>query len=120
VAGCLPLLRQLHRRGLYLTGAAACGVLAVLITPISWSHHWICLPLLGLCAWRCASGWAWAAAVALVVAVDARWLATIITSPGWQHTWQAHAWADSFAVLAATLLVAGTYRLRRPSILRGD
>lgn len=120
VAGCLPLLRQLHRRGLYLTGAAACGVLAVLITPISWSHHWIWLPLLGLCAWRCASGWAWAAAVALVVAVDARWLATIITSPGWQHTWQAHAWADSFAVLAATLLVAGTYRLRRPSILRGD
>jgi alpha-1,2-mannosyltransferase len=47
-------------------------VLAVLITPISWSHHWIWLPLLALCAWRCASTQSWLAAVVVVLAVDAR------------------------------------------------
>lgn len=112
VAGCLPLLRRLHHRRLYLTGVAACGVLSVLITPISWSHHWIWLPLLALCAWRGASGRAWATAVALVGAVDARWLTVMLGGPPWHHGWPAQLMATSFAALAAALLLAGAHRLR--------
>lgn len=89
VAGCLPLLDRLHHRGLHLTAAAACGVLAVLITPISWSHHWIWLPLLGVCAWRRASRRAWTTALALVGAIDTRWLtltlAARLASPAHGH-----------------------------------
>jgi alpha-1,2-mannosyltransferase len=112
VAGCLPLLRRLHRAGLHLTGAAACGVLAVLITPISWSHHWIWLPLLAVCAWRSGTGWAWATAVTLVLAIDARWLATTLGGPSWQHGWQAQVMASCFAALAAAVLLVGAQRLR--------
>lgn len=113
VSGCLPLLCRLHRHGLHLTAAAACGVLAVLITPISWSHHWIWLPLLGLCAWRSSTRRAWAVAVALVIAIDARWLATTLGSPPCQHGWPAQLLATSFTALAAVLLLAGAHRLRQ-------
>jgi hypothetical protein len=66
-----------------------------------------------LCAWRSSTRRAWAAAVALVIAIDARWLATTLGSPPWQHGWPAQLLATSFTALAAVLLLAGAHRLRQ-------
>jgi alpha-1,2-mannosyltransferase len=40
VAG-LFAARKAHRRGLHAYGMVLCAVTALLISPISWSHHWV-------------------------------------------------------------------------------
>jgi alpha-1,2-mannosyltransferase len=48
-----------HRRGRRLTGVICCAVTGLLISPFSWTHHWVwvVLPLVALAAtaWRCRS-----------------------------------------------------------------
>ena len=61
-----------HRRGQRLAGLACCGLTGVLVSPISWTHHWVwVIPLLvamAATAWRRRSP-VWAlAAVALFTA----------------------------------------------------
>ncbi len=50
-----------HRRGHRLAGAVCCGITGLLVSPISWTHHWIwAVPLLVLllvAAWRRRSCW---------------------------------------------------------------
>jgi alpha-1,2-mannosyltransferase len=50
-----------HRRGHRLAGAVCCGITGLLVSPISWTHHWVwAVPLLVLlivAAWRRRSGW---------------------------------------------------------------
>lgn len=50
-----------HRRGHRLAGAVCCGITGLLLSPISWTHHWIwavpLLVLLTVAAWRRRSGW---------------------------------------------------------------
>jgi alpha-1,2-mannosyltransferase len=50
-----------HRRGHRLAGAVCCGITGLLVSPISWTHHWVwALPLLVLltvAAWRHRSWW---------------------------------------------------------------
>lgn len=45
-----------HRRGHRLAGVAACGVTGLLVSPVSWTHHWVwvvpLLVLLATAAWR--------------------------------------------------------------------
>ena len=54
--GGLAVAALLHRRGHRLAGFACCGLTGVLISPISWTHHWIwIIPLLvalAATAWR--------------------------------------------------------------------
>jgi alpha-1,2-mannosyltransferase len=71
-AGGLAIATILHRRGQRLAGLACCGLTGVLVSPISWTHHWVwVIPLLvamAATAWRRRSP-AWAVAtVALFVA----------------------------------------------------
>jgi alpha-1,2-mannosyltransferase len=44
------------RRGEELTGILACAITGVLVSPLSWAHHWVwCVPVVALCchrAWR--------------------------------------------------------------------
>jgi alpha-1,2-mannosyltransferase len=46
-----------HRRGHRLGGVVSCAITGLLISPISWTHHWVwAVPLvvwLGVAAWRC-------------------------------------------------------------------
>jgi alpha-1,2-mannosyltransferase len=55
-AGGLAVAAILHRRGHRLAGFACCGLTGVLISPISWTHHWVWMvPLLvalAAAAWR--------------------------------------------------------------------
>jgi alpha-1,2-mannosyltransferase len=45
-----------HRRGHRLGGAVCCGITGLLVSPISWTHHWVwavpLLVLLTVAAWR--------------------------------------------------------------------
>jgi alpha-1,2-mannosyltransferase len=86
-AAGLAVCVGLYRRGLDREGAALCGVVALLVSPISWVYHWVWLvPVLVVLlagAWRAAirrpdgrwlGGWAragggWWAALAVVTAV---------------------------------------------------
>jgi alpha-1,2-mannosyltransferase len=70
--GGLIIAASLHRRGQRLAGLACCGLTGVLVSPISWTHHWVwVIPLLvamAAAAWeRRSPGWA-LAAVALFMA----------------------------------------------------
>jgi alpha-1,2-mannosyltransferase len=42
---------QASRRGLELLGVVLCGVTGLLVSPVSWTHHWVwCVPALALLA----------------------------------------------------------------------
>lgn len=83
VAGLL-LARSLHRRGAAGRGVLVTAGTALLISPVSWSHHWVwCVPLLAAVAagaaatappaahrWRAAP----AAAMAVVFTARSMWL----------------------------------------------
>jgi alpha-1,2-mannosyltransferase len=55
-AGGLAIAAILHRRGQRLAGLACCGLTGALVSPISWTHHWVwVVPLLvamASTAWR--------------------------------------------------------------------
>src|ERR1700761_923549 len=55
-AGGIVVAAVLHRHGQQLAGLACCGLTGVLISPISWTHHWVwVVPLLvamAAAAWR--------------------------------------------------------------------
>jgi alpha-1,2-mannosyltransferase len=57
-----------HHRGHRLAGAVCCGVTGLLVSPISWTHHWVwaipLIVLLTVAAWRRRSWWIGMAAIA--------------------------------------------------------
>jgi alpha-1,2-mannosyltransferase len=64
-----------HRRGYRMTGFGCCALTGLLVSPISWTHHWVwAVPVLVwliTAAWRRRSAaWALAAATAAVVFSD--------------------------------------------------
>jgi alpha-1,2-mannosyltransferase len=61
------------RRGLELLGVVLCGVTGLLVSPISWTHHWVwCVPALALLA-TCRNRMLRAAGMALLLAVFFGW-----------------------------------------------
>ncbi len=65
------------RRGDERAGFSLCVVTALLVSPISWSHHWVlavpALLLLGVSAWRRRSGWAIVASTGVAVLAAIGW-----------------------------------------------
>jgi alpha-1,2-mannosyltransferase len=57
-----------HRRGHRLAGAVCCGITGLLVSPISWTHHWVwvvpLLVMLTVVAWQRRSLWCALAALA--------------------------------------------------------
>lgn len=57
-----------HRRGHRLAGAVCCGITGLLVSPISWTHHWVwvvpLLVMLTVLAWKRRSAWCALAAIA--------------------------------------------------------
>ncbi|MCS0638137.1 glycosyltransferase 87 family protein [Streptomyces sp. LP05-1] len=73
-AGGLTVAVRAALRGDRAVAAVACGLTALLVSPISWSHHWVwCVPLLVLLAARPGRHWGWTAGTALVFASFALW-----------------------------------------------
>jgi alpha-1,2-mannosyltransferase len=66
----LALAAWAHRRGQELTAIVTCAVTGLLISPVSWDHHWVWIdPLLVAVlapAWRYRSKVAWAGAFVLL------------------------------------------------------
>jgi alpha-1,2-mannosyltransferase len=69
----------LHRSGRPVAGWVTCALTGLLVSPISWDHHWIwVVPVIVLLAdaavrARGAARWAWAAGAACVAAVYGDW-----------------------------------------------
>jgi len=67
----LSLAAAAGRRGDEAAGFSLCAVTALLVSPVSWSHHWVlavpALLVLAVSAWRSRSAWLITAAAALAV-----------------------------------------------------
>jgi len=95
-----------HRRGHRLGGVACCAITSLLISPISWTHHWVwSVPLLvalTVTAWRRRSPWFWLAAVAVAVVFSG-----LIPVPWPGHGGSARALADDLYVMCGLAVLAG-------------
>jgi len=97
-----------HQRGHRLAGVACCAITGLLVSPISWTHHWVwAVPLLVALiatAWRRRSGWyGLAALVAAAVFSDV----TPTSSPGFQHS-SGQVLASDIYVLCGLAVLMGT------------
>ncbi|MGH3311772.1 MAG: glycosyltransferase 87 family protein [Streptomyces sp.] len=106
VAG-LALARRVYlRQGMDGWGAVVTAFTALLVCPISWSHHWVwCVPLLVLLASVRAGLWA-ALAVGVVFTARSLWL--VPKAGGWdlRLAWWQQPLASPYPVLALALLAA--------------
>lgn len=95
------------RRGQELLGVVLCGITGLLISPISWTHHWVwVIPALALMAagdraWR---AWRWrAAGAAAILAVFAMW-----PTPDYRVTQGHHLWGPSGLIRIGRDLLRGS------------
>jgi alpha-1,2-mannosyltransferase len=76
VAAALVLAVWAHRRGDELLAVCLCAMATLLVSPITWQHHWVwmvpALIWLARRAWQTRSRLLWAAAAAVVVELLAR------------------------------------------------
>lgn len=113
--GAVVMHRAL-RRGSDLTAVAVCGVIGVMVSPISWSHHWVwVLPALAaaleLMSWRVLLP---AVAVAAVFFLAPHWL--VPTNDGHEYHWTTGQWllGNAYLLTAAIVLVAAAFGYRHP------
>ncbi|GGK13952.1 hypothetical protein GCM10011583_52470 [Streptomyces camponoticapitis] len=100
------------RAGLETWGVLVTALTALLVSPVSWSHHWVwCVPLLAVLLaegrWRAAS------AVALVFAARTFRLVPHEGGAELQLAWWQQLLASPYAVLALVLLGYAGWRCRR-------
>ncbi|MER5882280.1 glycosyltransferase 87 family protein [Streptomyces sp. NPDC001941] len=114
-AAGLALAVRAGARGDVALGVVACAVTALLVSPISWSHHWVwCVPALLLLKER--AGWKWAAGLAFAFGSFALWWVPHthgarleLHQNGWQML------ASGVYVLAAAVLLAKLWRTQAPA-----
>lgn len=81
VAGSLLMLR-LFRRGLNIDAWLVNSVVMLLISPVSWSHHWVWLAiLLPVVAWRLIAVYPAGGARNFLAGVSALWAVLVLTEP---------------------------------------
>lgn len=81
LAVALPLARRLHERGEPLGAVLVTGVCGVLVSPISWTHHWVwVIPLFGLLVGRAvrSSSAGPRLAIALLALVFTGWMSEVV------------------------------------------
>ncbi|MEU7433067.1 glycosyltransferase 87 family protein [Streptomyces sioyaensis] len=126
-AGLYAARRVYVRRGLDHWGVLCTAVTALLVSPISWSHHWVwCVPLLITLAaqtrripWRRAL----LAAVTLVFAARTMWITPHAGALDLHLPWWQQPFAAPYPVLGLALLAAVIWWTRRsagvPAALHG-
>ncbi|KUL37188.1 transferase [Streptomyces sp. NRRL F-4489] len=117
-AGGLWTARRLYvRRGLDHWGVLATAVTALLVSPISWSHHWVwCVPLLAaLAAHARRDRWRWALVAAVAVAFTARsmWAVHHQGLRALHFSWWQQPLAAPYPLLGLALLAALAWWTRR-------
>ncbi|CCB75143.1 MULTISPECIES: glycosyltransferase 87 family protein [Streptomycetaceae] len=104
------------RRGLETWGVLCAAVTALLICPISWSHHWVyCVPMLAVLAAEARRRpWRWAAVAAVAVAFTARTM-WIVHRPGGyvlHLPWWQQPLASAYPLLGLAFLASAYLRVR--------
>ncbi|WP_018540327.1 glycosyltransferase 87 family protein [Streptomyces sp. MspMP-M5] len=116
-AGLWIARRVFVRRGLDLWGVLATAVTALLVSPISWSHHWVwCIPLLAaLIAHARRAAWRWALVAAVTVAFTARsmWALYHRGTLALHFDWWRQLLAAPYPALGLALLAALAWWTRR-------
>jgi alpha-1,2-mannosyltransferase len=125
VAGITVAVRA-ALRGDRPVAVVACATTALLVSPISWSHHWVwCVPVLILLATRVRAGWT--VAVGLVFASFALWWVPHAPAPvrlelhqnGWQMLLSGLYTLVGLGLLAAfALRLRGEVRLPRQAVAK--
>lgn len=110
-AGLWLARRAVVRKGLETWGILVTALTALLVSPVSWSHHWVwCVPLLAVLL---AEGrWRTAAAVALVFAARTFRLVPHEGGAELRLPWWQQPLASPYALLALALLAYVAYRCR--------
>lgn len=126
-AGGLTLAAIAGRRGDAASGFCLCAVTGLLVSPVSWSHHWVlAVPALLLAAvrgWQRGRGWE-IAAVALLAAIG--WSRIIWQVPiGRGDHAELHlnplqlGYADAYVAAGLAVLVVAAWQLaRRPDVVK--
>ncbi|MER7988317.1 glycosyltransferase 87 family protein [Streptomyces noursei] len=119
-AAGLWIARRCHRnRGLDLWGVLATAVTALLVSPISWSHHWVwCVPLLAaLIAHARRDRWRWAlvAAIAVVFTARSMWALHHRGTLALHLPWWQQPLASPYPLLGLALLAALAWWTLRPA-----
>ncbi|MFE6027855.1 glycosyltransferase 87 family protein [Streptomyces niveus] len=112
-AGLWLARRAVVRKGLETWGILVTALTALLVSPVSWSHHWVwCLPLLAVLL---AEGrWRTAAAVALVFAARTFRLVPHEGGAELRLPWWQQPLASPYALLGLALLAYVAYRCHAP------
>ncbi len=123
VAGLYAARRVFLRRGLDAWGVLATAVTALLVSPISWSHHWVwCVPLLiALAAHTRRSPWRRALLAAVTVVFTARtmWIVPHAGDLDLHFSWWQQPLAAPYPLLALALLTVLIRWTRHPAGLSG-
>ena len=122
-AGLCAARRVYLRRGLDGWGVLCTAVTALLVSPISWSHHWVwCVPLLAALAartrrrpWRRAL----LAAVTLAFAARTMWIIPHTGDLDLHFAWWQQPFAAPYPVLGLVLLAAVVRWTRQPAAVPG-
>ncbi|MFI6768672.1 glycosyltransferase 87 family protein [Streptomyces sp. NPDC050355] len=119
VAG-LAVARRVHRRrGLDAWGVLCTSVTALLVSPISWSHHWVwCVPLLialAAHARRSRPRRALLAAVTLAFTVRTMWIVPHTGDLDLRLPWWHQPLASPYPLLGLALLATVVWWTRRPA-----
>ncbi|MFD6328141.1 glycosyltransferase 87 family protein [Streptomyces niveus] len=112
-AGLWLARRAVVRKGLETWGILVTALTALLVSPVSWSHHWVwCVPLLAVLL---AEGrWRTAAAVALVFAARTFRLVPHEGGAELRLPWWQQPLASPYALLGLALLAYAAYRCHAP------
>ncbi|MCZ1008039.1 glycosyltransferase 87 family protein [Streptomyces lydicus] len=123
VAGLCTARRVYLRRGLDSWGVLCTAITALLVSPISWSHHWVwCVPLLvALAARTRRSPWrrALLAAVTLAFAARTMWVVPHTGDLDLHFAWWQQPFAAPYPLLGLAVLVAVALWTRKPAGIPG-
>ncbi|MGW7004989.1 glycosyltransferase 87 family protein [Streptomyces sp. NPDC054933] len=116
-AAGLVIAVRAARRGLETWGVLCAAVTALLVSPISWTHHWVwCVPLIALLAAEARRvPWRWAVFAAVLVGFTARTM-WIVHQPGpfvLHLSWWRQPFASPYPLMGLAFLALAAVRTRR-------
>ncbi|MGY5128561.1 glycosyltransferase 87 family protein [Streptomyces nigrescens] len=122
-AGLWAARRICLRRGLDGWGVLCTSVTGLLVSPISWSHHWVwCVPLLvALAAHTRRNPWRRALLAAVTLAFTARtmWIVPRTGDLDLQIAWWQQPFAAPYPLLGLALLATAVWWTRQPPVTPG-